>query len=93
MVTQNGMAVKGEDVVLTTTTVPVADPDNSRVFELENKTDPNGVDHFEKTGKKPPRQGTYTIDAAATKLQAIGVCTGCLVFVLDESGEYSLVQG
>ena len=91
-VTQYDVGVKGAEVVLTITAVPLADPDNTRVFERENKTDPNGVAHFEKTGKKPPRPGTYTIDATATKDQARGECTGCLVFFLDERGNISVVQ-
>ena len=79
-VTRDDMGVKGAEVVLTITVVPLADPNDSREIQLKSKTEPDGVAHFVKKRNRPPRPGTYTVDATATKDLAGGECTGCLVF-------------
>ena len=62
--------------------VVVTDVSDGRVVaKLRGKTDRAGVAHFEANGPPPP--GTYSIDATATKDEASGGCTGCVVITVE----------
>ena len=73
--------VKAAKVVGTVTDVL----DGRVVADLRGTTDRDGVAHFENkrkaTGSPPP--GTYSIDATATKDEASGGCTGCVVVTVE----------
>ena len=82
--------VKGAKVEVT---IRQDDPDGSVVAQLQRKTDSEGVAHFGPGGKHPnqPAPGRYVIDAIATKDDARGECNGCLVVLVDDSGNITFI--